>query len=92
MYESASRELENWEEYPDGLTTSDWRAFFGRREYQRAFVDFFLDEVVRKGYDWRFVVEGYLCGGERPLVDCLVSGCECSLDIMEMMMIVLMVM
>ena len=42
--------------------------------YQRAFVDFFEDEFVHHGYDWKAVVEKYLYSGKRPLVNCLVSG------------------
>ena len=58
------------------MTTADWHTFFGKREYETAFVHFFEDEVARKGYDWEHVVEGYLCDEEKrgPLVDCLVSG------------------
>lgn len=78
LYEAVSHQLESWSESPDGMTTADWYTFSGRTEYQRAFVDFFEDEVVRKGYDWKHVVEGYLCEGtgesRGPLVDCLVAG------------------
>ena len=43
--------------------------------YQRAFVDFFEDELVLNGYDWRKVLSKYLFEGKEPLVNCLISGC-----------------
>ena len=42
--------------------------------YERAYVDFFEDELVLKGYDWRKVVEQYLFSGDKPVGKCLVSG------------------
>ncbi|KAL1960726.1 hypothetical protein VTO42DRAFT_6556 [Malbranchea cinnamomea] len=74
LYESESQELETWTDSPGQIISADWRYFLGKKEYQRAYVDFFEDEVVRRGYDWRRVVEEYLCEGEEPLVNSLVSG------------------
>lgn len=42
--------------------------------YERAFVDFFEDELVLKGYDWKRVVVDYVFTGENPLGNCLISG------------------
>lgn len=42
--------------------------------YERAFVDFFEDELVLKGYDWKKVVVDYAFTGENPLGKCLISG------------------
>lgn len=42
--------------------------------YQRAYVDFFEDELVRHGYDWKEVVQNYLYSGRQPLVNSLVAG------------------
>lgn len=42
--------------------------------YERAFVDFFEDELVLKGYDWKKVVVDYVFTGENPLGKCLISG------------------
>lgn len=42
--------------------------------YERAYVDFFEDELVLKGYDWKKVVVEYAFAGENPLGKCLISG------------------
>lgn len=39
--------------------------------YQRAYVDFFEDELVRHGYDWKKVVANYLFEGKEPLFNAL---------------------
>ncbi len=44
--------------------------------YQRAYVDFFEDELVLNGYDWRKVLVTYLVQGKEPLINNLVSGRE----------------
>jgi hypothetical protein len=41
--------------------------------YQKAFVDFFEDEMVRLGYDWKQVVAEYLFSGEEPLFNSLMT-------------------
>lgn len=45
--------------------------FFYR--YQRAFVDFFEDEVVRQGYDWKKVVNDFLFSGKEPVFNAIVA-------------------
>jgi hypothetical protein len=44
--------------------------------YQRAFVDFFEDELVRHGYDWKKVVSDYLFSGFEPMFSSLVADRE----------------
>ncbi|KAI9846495.1 MAG: hypothetical protein M1837_003915 [Sclerophora amabilis] len=46
----------------------------GRPSYQRAFVDFFEDELVHHGYDWKKLIEEYMFGGQEPLINNVVSG------------------
>lgn len=42
--------------------------------YQRAFVDFFEDQLVSKRYDWKLLLDEYLFQGKEPLINGLVSG------------------
>ena len=37
-------------------------------------MDFFEDELVLHGYEWREVVNEYLFQGNEPLINCLVAG------------------
>ena len=39
-------------------------------------MDFFEDELVLNGYDWRKVLVTYLFQGKEPLINNLVSGRE----------------
>ncbi|KAJ5469576.1 hypothetical protein N7539_009194 [Penicillium diatomitis] len=73
LYESESKELEEWDDSPAEVTEDDWREFVGRREYQKAFVDFFEDEMVRLGYDWKQVVAEYLFSGDEPLFNSVMA-------------------
>lgn len=41
--------------------------------YQKAFVDFFEDEMVRLGYDWKQVVAEYLFSGEKPIFNSIMA-------------------
>ncbi|PGH09670.1 hypothetical protein AJ79_05636 [Helicocarpus griseus UAMH5409] len=74
LYEAESKELEPWRESPGEIVEDDWRDFLGKRDYQRAYVDFFEDELVHHGYDWKKVAELYLYSGKNPLINCLVTG------------------
>lgn len=38
-------------------------------------MDFFEDELVLNGYDWRKVLAEYLFAGKEPLINCVVAGC-----------------
>ncbi|KAF7588849.1 hypothetical protein BBP40_005096 [Aspergillus hancockii] len=73
VYEAESKLLDPWVDSPSEISTYDWRDYLGRREYQRAFVDFFEDELVRQGYDWKQVLEDYLFSGKEPLFNSLVN-------------------
>jgi len=42
--------------------------------YSRAYVDFFEDQLVLSGYDWKKVLAEYLFTGKAPLINCLISG------------------
>ncbi|KAL8949074.1 MAG: hypothetical protein Q9183_007634, partial [Haloplaca sp. 2 TL-2023] len=42
--------------------------------YQRAYLDFFEDQLVLNGYSWRKVLETYLFEGKHPLINNLISG------------------
>lgn len=42
--------------------------------YQRAYVDFFEDQLVLNGYDWRKVLSDYLFTGKEPLFNCMIAG------------------
>jgi hypothetical protein len=52
---------------------TDFAANYGSR-YQRAFVDFFEDQLVKYGYDWRELLSEFLLQGKEPLVNNLISG------------------
>ncbi|CAG7931218.1 unnamed protein product [Penicillium olsonii] len=67
IYESQVNEVVKWKDSPAEITTLDWRNHLGRREFDRAFVDFFEDELVRLGYDWKQVVDEYLFNGQEPV-------------------------
>ncbi|KAL1961795.1 hypothetical protein VTN77DRAFT_1045 [Rasamsonia byssochlamydoides] len=69
IYEVKSKLLEPWTDAPGEISRWDWRDYLGKREYQRAFVDFFEDEVVRQGYDWKAVLYKFLFTGKEPLIN-----------------------
>ncbi|KAH7030966.1 uncharacterized protein B0I36DRAFT_116991 [Microdochium trichocladiopsis] len=75
IYDEEAKELEAWEPSPGEVSLEDWRDCLGRREYQRAYVDFFEDMLaLRHQYDWKNVVESFMFDGKEPLVHCLVAG------------------
>ncbi|KAI9740364.1 MAG: hypothetical protein M1834_004943 [Cirrosporium novae-zelandiae] len=74
IYDKEAEVLEPWEDSPEEISRSDWRYYLGDPQYQRAFVDFFEDQLVRQRYDWKKVVEEYLFSGDEPLINCLVAG------------------
>ncbi|ODM15120.1 hypothetical protein SI65_09359 [Aspergillus cristatus] len=73
LYETECLVMEPWVDSPGEVSLDDWRDFLGRREYQRAFVNYFEDELVRHGYDWKEVVNEYLFSGEQPLFNSLIT-------------------
>ncbi|OAP61979.1 hypothetical protein AYL99_04182 [Fonsecaea erecta] len=85
VYEEAAANEghEPWVDSPSEIAPHDYRDYLGKREYQRAFVDFFEDQMVLEGYDWKRVVEKYLfergdaTKGEpnaEPMFHCLTGG------------------
>ncbi|OOF96746.1 hypothetical protein ASPCADRAFT_206917 [Aspergillus carbonarius ITEM 5010] len=73
VYEAESQLLEAWTDAPAEISIHDWRDFLACREYQRAFVDFFEDELVHQGYDWKSVVGDFLFSGKEPLFNSLAA-------------------
>ena len=42
--------------------------------FDRAFVDFFEDEMVRLDYDWKEVVAEYLFADKEPMFDSIMAS------------------
>ena len=42
--------------------------------YQRAFIDFFEDQLVTKKYDIEDLVDEFMFRGKEPLINGLISG------------------
>lgn len=82
IYEHAAHEgHEGWEDSPGEIALHDYRDFLGKREYQRAWVDFFEDQLVDHNYDWKQVAARFLFErGDKntpnpyPLFSCLTAG------------------
>jgi len=75
IYDEESKELEAWHDSPAEITEGDWREFLGDKRYQRAYVDFYEDELALKfDYDWKKVLEEYLFSGKAPLINGLIAG------------------
>lgn len=82
IYSEEAKELEPWQDSPGEISDNDWRDFLGDKTYQRAYVDFFEDELALKfNYDWKRVADEYLFSGKNPLINCMISGrkyfCSC---------------
>lgn len=77
IYDEESKELEEWKDSPAEITESDWRDYLGDPKYQRAYVDFFEDELaLNYGYDWKKVMNEYMFNGKNPLINGIVAGCK----------------
>ncbi|KXT06419.1 hypothetical protein AC578_6063 [Pseudocercospora eumusae] len=74
IYEAESKNLEPWRDSPGEIALHDWRDFLGKREYQRAFIDFFEDQLVQHGYDWHALLKEFLFSGKEPLINNLIAG------------------
>ncbi|OQE37328.1 hypothetical protein PENCOP_c010G02443 [Penicillium coprophilum] len=74
LYEKEVSNLVKWKESPAEITTLDWRGHLGCRGYDRAFVDFFEDEMVNLNYDWKEVVAEYLFTGKEPMFDSIMAS------------------
>jgi hypothetical protein len=64
-----------WARGSELIADRSW-AVLMRCRYQRAFVDFFEDQLVSKKYDWKLLLDEFLFGGKEPLINGLVAGCE----------------
>lgn len=73
IYEEEAKQLDTWVDSPSEVSTDDWRDFLGKREYQRAYVDFFEDAVVRRAYDWKGVIHEFLFTGKEPLINSVLA-------------------
>ncbi|KAK3113019.1 hypothetical protein LTR53_010108 [Teratosphaeriaceae sp. CCFEE 6253] len=74
IYDAEGRHLEPWRDSPGEIAKHDWRDNLGNREYQRAYVDFFEDQLVQHGYDWQALLQEFLLQGKEPLINNLISG------------------
>ncbi|KAL9535702.1 Baeyer-Villiger oxidase [Sphaerulina musiva] len=74
VFEEEGKHLESWKDSPGEIDKSDWRDYLGKREYQRAYIDFFEDQLVLHGYDWRALLDEFLLSGKEPLINNLISG------------------
>ncbi|KAF3938453.1 hypothetical protein ABW19_dt0203352 [Dactylella cylindrospora] len=74
IYDEESKELEPWTDSPGEIAPHDWRNHLGDRRYQRAYLDFFEDEMVNRSYDWKGTVMHFLLEGDKPLLHGLVDG------------------
>ncbi|KAI9794316.1 MAG: hypothetical protein M1833_000407 [Piccolia ochrophora] len=74
IYDEESKSLEPWKDSPGEVSKHDWRDYLGDRSYQRAYIDFFEDELVQLHYDWKELVHHYLFDGENPLINNLIGG------------------
>ncbi|KAK9456524.1 hypothetical protein V1511DRAFT_494541 [Dipodascopsis uninucleata] len=76
LYEVVSKDLEIWkEDSPSEVTQDDWRSFYGDREYQRGYKDFFDEELVTEtNYDWKKVSFRYLLLDDAKLLNGLIGA------------------
>lgn len=82
IYEHAAKEgHEHWEDSTGEIAFHDYRDFLGKREYQRAWVDFFEDQLVDHQYDWKQVAARFLfergpkeSSNAYPIFTCLTAG------------------
>ncbi|KAJ5816696.1 hypothetical protein N7447_008929 [Penicillium robsamsonii] len=74
IYENKVSDMVKWKESPAEITTLDWRGHLGCRRFDRAFVDFFEDEMVNLSYNWKEVVAEYLFTGKEPMFDSIMAS------------------
>lgn len=75
IYEEESKALEPWEPSPAEIYYHDWRELLGDKTYQRAYLDFFEDQLANRfSYDWKKVIEHFMFGGKQPLYHALIGG------------------
>lgn len=78
---AAHDNLEPWQDAPGEIAEHDHRDFLSKRDYQRAWVDFFEDQLLQNNYSWKNVVTRYLfesgvkdSPNHLPMFNCLVAG------------------
>jgi hypothetical protein len=92
LYDAETSELDTWEGSPMEISCHDWRDYLGDDSYcfclpphvwvlsddryQRAYLDFFEDELVKMGYHWRDVVVKYMLSGPKPLIHGAIGVCR----------------
>lgn len=54
--------------------SSTWNSLIIPSRFDRAFVDFFEDEMVRLSYDWKEVVAEYLFTDKEPMFDSIMAS------------------
>lgn len=79
IYDHEGKELEPWSDSPEEITDDDWRDFLGERTYQRAYIDFFEDQLATRkaNYEWKKVVHDFMFApldGGPPLINNVIAG------------------
>ncbi|KAI9681191.1 MAG: hypothetical protein M1817_002473 [Caeruleum heppii] len=74
LYDRMSPRLDPWQDSPGEISKHDWREYLGDKRYVKAYVDFFEDELVNTGYDWKTLAAEYLFHGKNPLISSVVGG------------------
>ncbi|POS83882.1 hypothetical protein EPUL_004169 [Erysiphe pulchra] len=75
IYDKETQELTPWTPSPAEITSKEWRNYLGDKKYQRAYIDFFEDELALNfHFNWKNLVNEYLLGGKEPLINGLTSG------------------
>ncbi|EWC45978.1 hypothetical protein DRE_04771 [Drechslerella stenobrocha 248] len=60
IYDKESKELEGWPDSPEEIDPDHWRAHLGAKQYQRAYCNFFEEELkVGNGTVWGFLTDKY---------------------------------
>ncbi|KAI5466344.1 hypothetical protein BGZ63DRAFT_348637 [Mariannaea sp. PMI_226] len=75
IYDKQIAELEPWVPSPAEVCEDDWQELRGDKRYQRAYVDFFEDQLAMQfSYQWKPEMEHYMFMGNEPLINCLIGG------------------
>lgn len=79
VYDYEAQELEPWADSPAEIVDDDWRDFLGDRIYQRAFLDYFEDQLCSRetNYEWKKVVDAFMftpADKGPPLINNVIAG------------------
>jgi hypothetical protein len=80
IFDEETKELEPWKESPSEVGGPDWWTFRGSREHQRAFVDFFEDQLVLHNYDWKALAYEFMYEKQHKLINGVTGGCMFSIE------------